>query len=293
MCTLPNLGPAVQKQIVRQARHRGFDGAAMLRRLAVLAVAAGSSRRSYTPAPWSTPTAFPRSFCSIWRRPLGRTTASPDCAHPRPGRSPGIGCSRRFCAMAWSAARRSTRRSTFIVWYRRRCVSGCRRRCSTSWCAGEQGQAAEAEQCLRRALAGREATLPPQHPELAGPLNNLGWLLNSQSRVAESEVFLRRALSIRETNFRPGPPALAASQNNLGWCLMRQGRNAEAEPLFRAALAVWEATYGPEHPYLVFGLHNLAAVLAATGRAEQANQLRERAQALSQLRSAPLVREQS
>lgn len=157
----------------------------------------------------------------------------------------------------------------------------------------EQGQAAEAEQCLRRALAGREATLPPQHPELAGTLNNLGWLLNSQSRVAESEVFLRRALSIRETNFRPGPPALAASQNNLGWCLMRQGRNAEAEPLFRAALAVWEATYGPEPPYLVFGLHNLAAVLAATGRAEQANQLRERAQALSQLRSAPLVREQS
>ena len=45
MCTLSKLSPAVQKQIVREARHRGFDGAAMLRLLAVLAVAAGRSRR--------------------------------------------------------------------------------------------------------------------------------------------------------------------------------------------------------------------------------------------------------
>ena len=33
MCTLSKLSPAVQKQIVREARHRGFDGAAMLRLL--------------------------------------------------------------------------------------------------------------------------------------------------------------------------------------------------------------------------------------------------------------------
>lgn len=45
MCTLSKLSPAVQKQIVREACHRGFDGAAMLRLLAVLAVSVGHSRR--------------------------------------------------------------------------------------------------------------------------------------------------------------------------------------------------------------------------------------------------------
>ena len=45
MCTLPKLSPAVQKQILREARHRGFDDAAMLRLLPVLAVASGLSRR--------------------------------------------------------------------------------------------------------------------------------------------------------------------------------------------------------------------------------------------------------
>jgi transposase len=45
MCTIPKLSPAVQKQIVRQARHRGFDAASMLRLLIVLAAAAGRSHR--------------------------------------------------------------------------------------------------------------------------------------------------------------------------------------------------------------------------------------------------------
>lgn len=45
MCTVPKLSPTVQKQLIRQARHRGFDAAAMLRLLTVLAVAAGRSRR--------------------------------------------------------------------------------------------------------------------------------------------------------------------------------------------------------------------------------------------------------
>jgi transposase len=45
MCTLPKLSPAVQKQIVRHALDRRFEAPAMLRLLAVLAVASGRSRR--------------------------------------------------------------------------------------------------------------------------------------------------------------------------------------------------------------------------------------------------------
>jgi len=46
MCKLLTLSPAVQKQILRQARDRGFDAEATLRLRAVLAVAAGLTRRA-------------------------------------------------------------------------------------------------------------------------------------------------------------------------------------------------------------------------------------------------------
>ena len=45
MCNILALNPAVQKQILRQARHRHFDAAALFRLRLVLAVASGRSRR--------------------------------------------------------------------------------------------------------------------------------------------------------------------------------------------------------------------------------------------------------
>src|SRR4051794_5878024 len=46
MCKLLTLSPAVQKQILRQARDRRFGAEATLRLRAVLAVAAGHTRRA-------------------------------------------------------------------------------------------------------------------------------------------------------------------------------------------------------------------------------------------------------
>src|SRR6266540_279141 len=51
----------------------------------------------------------------------------------------------------------------------------------------------------RRALAIRERTLPPNHPDLATSLSNLGELLNRMGQYAEAEALLHHSLEIRMT----------------------------------------------------------------------------------------------
>jgi Flp pilus assembly protein TadD len=56
----------------------------------------------------------------------------------------------------------------------------------------------EAEPLYRRALAIKEKSFGPEHPEVATGLNNLALLLGATNRLAEAEPLLRRALAIDE-----------------------------------------------------------------------------------------------
>jgi hypothetical protein len=55
---------------------------------------------------------------------------------------------------------------------------------------------AEAEPLLRRALAIDEASLGPEHPDVARDLNNLAQLLQATNRLAEAQPLSRRMLLI-------------------------------------------------------------------------------------------------
>jgi tetratricopeptide (TPR) repeat protein len=135
----------------------------------------------------------------------------------------------------------------------------------------------EAERVSRRALAIDQASLRPDHPNVAIRLNNLAELLRVTNRLAEAEPLMRRALTIDEKSYGPDHPEVAIDLNNLAELLRATDRLAEAEPLYRRALAIWKKSLGPDHPQVATGLNNLALLLKATNRLADAEPLMRRA----------------
>lgn len=68
---------------------------------------------------------------------------------------------------------------------------------------------------LQRALAIREQTQEPDHPDTASSLNTMATLSAEQGKYARAESFLRRALAIREQTLRPDYFYIAQSLGNL------------------------------------------------------------------------------
>ncbi len=122
-----------------------------------------------------------------------------------------------------------------------------------------------------------EASLSPDHPNVAIALNNLAGLLYADGRTDEAEPLFRRALAIWEHCLGPDHPNVASALNNLAGLLQDTNRLGEAEPLYRRALAIDEESYGPDHPKVASALNNLAALLCATNRFEKAEPLSQRA----------------
>jgi tetratricopeptide (TPR) repeat protein len=89
---------------------------------------------------------------------------------------------------------------------------------------------AEAEPLYRRALAIDEQSYGPDHPDVAGNLNNLALLLQATNRLAEAEPMLRRALEIllRFTRATGHPhPHLQDAVNGYAGLLGEMGMNQE------------------------------------------------------------------
>ncbi len=80
----------------------------------------------------------------------------------------------------------------------------------------EQGQYQEAEPLLVQAVAIREQSLGPEHPDVATSLNHLAELYRQEAKYDQAEPLYLRALAIRENHLGPASPELATSLNNLG-----------------------------------------------------------------------------
>ena len=152
------------------------------------------------------------------------------------------------------------------------------------WNRGEYGAA---EPLYTRALAIREKTLGPDHPDVAKSLNNLAILYSEQERYGDAEPLLTRALAIVEKALGPDHPAVAQSLNDLAGLYDAQGRYQEAEPLLRGALAIWEKALGPDHADVAQSLTNLSAVYEAQGRYGEAEPLYKRALAIQEKALGP------
>ncbi len=91
-----------------------------------------------------------------------------------------------------------------------------------------QGQHAEAEPLLKRALAIMEKDFGPEHLGVAQILDNLALVYWAQGKYAETEPLYQRALAIREKSMRPEHPDVATSLENYVTLLQETGRSAEA-----------------------------------------------------------------
>jgi len=93
-----------------------------------------------------------------------------------------------------------------------------------------QGKLDEAEPLCRRALAGYETKLGPDHPSTLMSVKNLAGLLASPGKLVEAEPLYRRALAGREAKLGPDHPNTLPSSNLLT-LIKSQGKLDGADPL--------------------------------------------------------------
>ena len=130
----------------------------------------------------------------------------------------------------------------------------------------------------KRALAGRERVLGPDHPITLTAVNNLATLFIKQGRYDEAEPLYKRALAGRERVLGPKHPNTLASVNNLADLFYSQGWFDEAEPLYLRALAGRLAVLPDDHPSLVSSYEGIAKLIEAQqGDQAKAVYLRKRA----------------
>ncbi len=129
----------------------------------------------------------------------------------------------------------------------------------------------------RRALALKENTFGPDHPEVARTLGNLGNVARKQGDLSGARQLLERALRIKEQSYGPGHPEVARTLDNLGNVAREQGDLSGARQLLERALRIEEQSYGPDHPEVARTLGNLGNVAQDQGDLSGARQLQERA----------------
>src|SRR6266498_69503 len=145
----------------------------------------------------------------------------------------------------------------------------------------------EALRLYERALAIREKALGPDHPDVAGSLNNLASIYNLKGDFEKAESFYQRALAIWEKALGPDHPQVTLSLDNLASLYRAKGDNTKAEPLAQRALAIKEKALGPEHPDVALSLNNLVMIYQQRGDYAKAEPLAQRALTISEKTLGP------
>ena len=99
-----------------------------------------------------------------------------------------------------------------------------------------QARHAEAESLSKRALAIREKSLGPEHPDVANSLNIIANIYLPQARYTEAEPLYKRALAIQEKTLGPEHQDVTKTLNNLVNLFASQQRYAEALPYVRRVI---------------------------------------------------------
>ncbi len=125
---------------------------------------------------------------------------------------------------------------------------------------------------LARGLTLREANLPPQDPEVAESLYELGLAQGAHGDLEAAETSLSRALAIREDALDPESDAVAHSLLALGGNHLRRGSLDIADSLLNRALQIEELTPGADHPEEATVLADLGVLALYRGEFSGASQ---------------------
>jgi len=137
-----------------------------------------------------------------------------------------------------------------------------------------------ARELLASSLEIRCSELPPDHPELADSLDDLGRTATLQGSHEEAEALYRQALEIRRNQGEDDPRALANTLDRLGTLLLSMGRYDASREALTEALELRETTLGSDDPLVASSLHNLGMLDRNEGRIEDAIPRLERALAI-------------
>ena len=140
------------------------------------------------------------------------------------------------------------------------------------------GDFEEAARMHRRAVAGWERAVGPNHPYVAWGLSGLADSLASLGRPREAVRYYERALSIRERTLGPRHTRVARTLTNLSKNLARLGATARADALSARAVSIWEDAKSPDG--LTEALLVRARVESQKGRPDLARASYERVIAL-------------
>lgn len=133
-----------------------------------------------------------------------------------------------------------------------------------------QGKFDQARSQMERALALREKALGPDHPDVAGAVNDIGNTFYAQGKYDEARSRYESVLALGQRHLGPDHPSIARSLTNLGAVLRAQGKYDDARGHFERALAIYEQALGPDHPDVATTLSNLGSVLDAQHQYAQA-----------------------
>jgi CHAT domain-containing protein len=152
-------------------------------------------------------------------------------------------------------------------------------------------RAREKRAMAERAVAIKERTLGPVHPELETSLSNLGVLLIIGGDPAAAKPLLERVLAIREAAFGPDHSLVGEALHSLGWLALIMDDDDRAKVLLERAQRIQEATLGAGHPHTIQTVVNLAKLYQRTGDYAAARPLFERVLDSQErfLRPTPLV----
>ena len=144
------------------------------------------------------------------------------------------------------------------------------------------GQFPEARRLLQRALAIREKSVPPNHPDLATCCNNLALVEVALGNPAEAKRLNQQALAICEESMPSDHPDLATIYSNLALVEQDLGNLAEAKRLNQQALLICEKCLPSDHPDLAKSYNNLATVEQDLGNLAEAKRLNQQALAIKE-----------
>ncbi|MBF0153704.1 MAG: tetratricopeptide repeat protein [Magnetococcales bacterium] len=144
------------------------------------------------------------------------------------------------------------------------------------------GQLAEAEALLQRALAIQEKGLSLPARFQAGLLHDMGRLLGGEGRFAQAIPYLQRARVAVSSGVTPPPPPWGEITLHLALCQMEEQQWTLAETLLQEAIA-WSAKYNGSDPLAVPDMLNRLGLLYQTqGRADMARRQFDRAMTMAE-----------
>jgi tetratricopeptide (TPR) repeat protein len=133
-----------------------------------------------------------------------------------------------------------------------------------------QGKYQEAIKFYEKAIAIRQQSLPPNHPDLAMSYNNIGNVYTTMGMYPKALSSHEKALEIRQQSLLPTHPDLAMSYDSIGSVSYYMKEYSEALPSHEKALEIRKQSLPPNHPDLALSYNNIGMVYRNMGEYSKA-----------------------